>query len=150
MRMTTRTSGQTSWAGARLEIRTAWVVLVVGALAVVAGCGLLGENRQAFEVHLQSSFEDDHVRVEIDGQVVFDGRVTTAHVAGLAERIKLERPTGRHRIRVIVNDLEAVEKRFRLNERLTVAVQYYAEAWPQQSIPQGVTIKVFEGYVGYF
>ena len=136
-------------AGIWPDASVAWMLLFVGAVAT-AGCGLLGEDRQAFEVHLQSSFDQDHVRVELDGRTVFDGRVTTAHVAGLAERIELERPTGTHRIRVTVNDLEAVEKRFKLDERLTVAVQYYAEAWPQQKIPQGVTIKVFEGYVGYF
>ncbi|MGI9175509.1 MAG: hypothetical protein ACR2GR_09360 [Rhodothermales bacterium] len=147
--MIKRTGGQTSWAGARLDIRTAWVALVVGALVVVAGCGLLGEDQQAFEVHLQSTFKQDHVRVEIDGHVVFDGRVTSDPLVGGAEVIKLERPTGMRRIRVTVNDSEVAEERFKLEERLTVAVQYYAEAGAQRNALQGVIIDVFKGSLGY-
>ena len=77
------------------------------------GCGLLqAEQEGTLHVHLQSSFSDDEVRVEVDDEEVFYGKVTTDHVLGLAERIRYRVPRGKHRIGVTVGGAEQAVKEF--------------------------------------
>lgn len=127
-------------------------VLFAFLLIIAAGCQVLPvENEpecsncdRSFEVHINSNFDNDRVRIEIDGLTVFNERVTTNPVLSLAEIIELKRPAGVHRIRVVVNGSKAGEKTFSLDQKLYIQVRFYPEAIPDLNIPEGVSIYVSE------
>ncbi len=139
-----------------VDLRTSRTRLValVALLGLATGCHLLSPDaegeiacatcRHAFEVHLNNGFDDDRVRVEIDGQTVFDERVTTDDVWSLAEVLKLQRPEGTHHIRAVVNGSEEGAASFELDRELFIHVRYYREALPSHGIPEGVVIEIRE------
>lgn len=128
------------------------LVALVTVLALASGCKLLPtegeagctECELAFEVHVKNNFQNDHVRLAIDGMVVFDERVTTNYVWSLAEIIKLKRPMGTHQVKVVVNGSEQGESTFELDRPLFIHVRYYSKPIPELSIPKGVLVEVSE------
>ncbi|MGH7449812.1 MAG: hypothetical protein ACRENG_00550 [bacterium] len=99
-------------------------------------------NKENFEIHLQYHFRGERVRIEIDGQTLFDKAVETNYVLSLAEIIKLEMPEGRHQIKVVVNDSEEQETTFELDCKLYIGVRYFRDAVPDLNISRGVMIEV--------
>lgn len=124
--------------------------LLVLFLVLVSGCEPFGvdpcacspEFQLDLEVHLGSDFNDDRVRVAIDGREVFDDRVTTNHVLSLAEVIELQRPPGRYRIDVQVNHDHQAWTTFDLDRPLFVGVGYHVEPIPRYNIAAGIAIHV--------
>lgn len=127
-------------------------------LVIANGCGLFTPDdehvcvtcRDNFEIHLQSNFDDDHVRVEIDRVLVFEGHVKTNHILGLAELIELQWPEGMHSIKVTVNGLENAAKTFDLNRPLFVLVGYYTDHIPAAEISAGVHIEISKQRPTYY
>lgn len=120
-----------------------WLLIVLS----ITGCDIFytenvceSRNCEQFEIHLNNNFDDDYVRVEIDGKPVFNKRITTDDVWSLAEIIELERPEGSHQIKVVVNENEEGERSFELDDMLYIHVRYYREPLPRSNIPQGVKI----------
>lgn len=60
-------------------------------LMLLSGCSMPTEERDTvpLQVHLQSGFEGEHVRVRADGRTVFNERILTDNLIGLAEIIRL-------------------------------------------------------------
>lgn len=100
------------------------------------------EYKRAFEIHLQSYFRGESVRIEMDGQPLFNKAVTTNPVLGLAEIINLEKPVGEHHIKVVVNDAEERETNFVLDCKLYVGIRYSRDAIPEPNISKGVRIEI--------
>ena len=96
------------------------------------------------EVHLNNSFNDDRVRVKIDGHEVFDGRVTTNYVLSLAEVIQLTKSSGSHEIEVQVNDGDPSSTTFDLDHPLYILVRYYPEDLPTYNIQEGIYFDITE------
>ena len=61
------------------------------------------DERVPLRVDIQSQFADDRVRVEVGGVPVFDSRVTTEPLLGVAQIVETEVPPGRTPITVTVN-----------------------------------------------
>ena len=78
----------------------------------------------AIEVHLWQTYEDDEVRISIDGQVVFSDRVTTDDVLSLAARIPITVSSGSHRIGVLINRSVEEETTFHTKDVAVIAVTY--------------------------
>ncbi len=120
-----------------------WLIIALS----ITGCDIFySENVcesspcESFQIHLNNNFDDDYVRVEIDGKPVFNKRITTDYVWSLAEIIELERPEGTHQIKVVVNENEEAERSFVLDDKLYIYVRYYHKLLPRLNIPQGVKI----------
>lgn len=132
--------------------KSRFLVSALCALALLvlgAGCELLpvnssSPNAQAFEVHLQNNFDEDRVRVEIDGEVVFNDRVSTDYLWSLAEVVVLKAPEGKRRLRVVVNGSEEGKAQFNLDKKLYIGVRYYKEPIPSLEIPEGIVMDVSE------
>ena len=62
------------------------LVLVGSALILLSGCSdhCTEQEDVPVSVHLQAIFDNDHVRVTIDGRKVFDGNASTNHLLGVA------------------------------------------------------------------
>lgn len=97
-------------------------------------------NCEQFEIHLNNNFDDDYVRIEIDGKPVFNKRITTDYIWSLAEIIELERPEGTHHINVVVNGNEEGKRSFELDDMLYIHVRYYHEPLPDSNISEGIKI----------
>ncbi len=122
-------------------------------ITVAAGChGLSSDPRgpsHALEAHLQNSFDGDAVRVMIDDAPVFTGAVTTDYVWSLAKIIELERPQGRHRVTVVVNEAHRASATFTLDRPLYLGVRFYPEPLQRLSIEEGVVIDVSDQRFAY-
>lgn len=99
-------------------------------LAVLAGCDSAvvtpPAGPESLRVDFQTVFDDDRVRVELDGALVFDGRVTTDGALSLAESVDLSIPEGAHDLRVEVGGASA-EAAFVAGDIVFVAVGYDPE-----------------------
>lgn len=78
-----------------------------------------------FRVDLQSQFFHDSVQVQVDGRIVFEGRVTTNNILSLAKSISVQATSGRHDVSVhVVHPYTGTEKDTTVfvKDTLTVAV----------------------------
>lgn len=98
-------------------------------LLILGGCNDNGSNLQpspvVFRVDLQSQFFDDSLRVQVDGQMVFEGRATTDNILSLAKSISVNASSGRHHVHVEVADPNAgtdKDTTVMVKDTLTVAV----------------------------
>jgi len=117
--------------------------IFAASLAALLGCkssAISSGTPQAVEVHLQTQFRGEQIRVDIDGQKLFGQAVTTNDVLGLAEIIKLEMLQGRHEIKIIINGRFQQKASFKLDCKLYIGVTYYRDAVPALNLPQGLTI----------
>lgn len=115
--------------------RTLWALCApLFLLVALPGCRIVQEEHLQYplEVHLQVDFRGENVRVEVDRELVFEGRVETDDVLGFAEIIRLDLTPGRHRIRVRVGDTFGAETSFNFQPPMALGVQFFSE------IPQGV------------
>lgn len=126
------------------------LALLLPFIVVLSGCGFVDLDPSGgttgvaldLEVHLTSQFNDDHVRVAIDGREVFDERVTTVDVLSLAEVVELKSSSGRHRIDVDVNGSYHASERFYLDRPKYAIVRFYKEPLPRYQISEGILIDV--------
>ena len=125
------------------------------AALLLAGCAVTDANDrdaaplQPFEIHLQSTFEGEHVEVALDGEVVFSGAATTDPRIGLATRFEVGRPVGTHVLRVTVGGDAQATQVFTLTRMLYLGVEYHRDGLPPQ-FPPGVSILVSEEPFYYF
>lgn len=90
----------------------------------------VGENPDwniPLEIHVQSYFKDDRVRIELDEQVIFDGQASTSALLGVAERLVLKRDSGSHLLSVTVNSAVHTEEPFLLENALYIGIGYHDE-----------------------
>lgn len=99
-------------------------------------------NQIELEIHLTNSYEDDRVRVRLDGREVFDGRVTTDYTVSLAEVIHLKESAGPSEIEVLVNNTHSASTTIDLDEPLFVQVQFYRDDLPHFRIVEGIFFTV--------
>ena len=131
-------------------MKIAHAALALLLAAVLAGCDAAGEAPEwtgpthPLEIHLQNHFEDDHVRVAIDGRTVFEGDITTEYVWSLAKIVEVDVPVGEHRLTVTRNHVPTATALFVADQPLYIGVKYFEEALPRLNIPQGFRIEVRE------
>jgi hypothetical protein len=102
----------------------------------------ISAGKENLEVHLQYHYRGERVRVEIDGQTIFNKAVETNYVLSLAEIIKLEVSEGRHQIKAVVNGSDEKKTTFDLDGKLYIGVRYFRDAVPALNISKGVVINV--------
>lgn len=80
--------------------------LLTVALLALSGCDsadpVAPSGPASLTVDFTTQFDDDLVRVELDDALIYEERLTTNDVLGLAERATFSIPDGRHRVRVEV------------------------------------------------
>lgn len=98
-------------------------------LLILGGCKDNGVALQlspaVFRVDLQSQFLDDSVRLTVDSQTVFSGRVTTNSSLGLARSISVDANIGEHNVLVeVIHPYRGAEKdtTVSVTDTLTVGV----------------------------
>lgn len=87
---------------------------------------------QSFEFHIQSFFQGDWVRLELDDRPVFWGRATTEPLLGVAAVIPSSATPGAHVARVTVGGVERTVQ-FDLRSPLYILVQLDPQG-PQPAI----------------
>jgi hypothetical protein len=105
------------------------ISMLVLPLLILGGCkdngSTLRPSPAVFQIDLQSHFVDDSVRVQVDSRIVFEGRVTTHDIFGLAKSISVDANTGPHDVRIqVVHPYTGSEKDTTIivTDTLTVAV----------------------------
>lgn len=81
-------------------------------------------------IDIQSSFNQDRVEVLIDGQTVLDKKLSTNHLLGICwpdGQTSLLKDTGKHEIKVIVNESTIKTDSFILKDSLFIGVNYGQE-----------------------
>ena len=78
---------------------------------------------ESLTVDFTTRFNDDLVRVELDGVLIYEERLTTTDVLSLAERVAFSIPEGEHRIRVEVAG-RASAATFEAGETVFVGIRY--------------------------
>jgi hypothetical protein len=123
-----------------------WALVICAAM--LPGCdhsinrSVISTGNENLEIHLQYHYRGERVRIEIDGQTLFNKVVETNYALSLAEIIKLEMPEGRHQIKAVVNGSEERKTTFDLDGKLYIGVRYFREAVPAFNISKGVMIDV--------
>jgi hypothetical protein len=80
---------------------------------------------QLLEVHLWQVFEDDAVRVALDGEPIFEGVVSTNHIFTLAKRIPTRVAQGDHELKITVNKRWTGAVRFAVEKPLYIGVSFF-------------------------
>lgn len=119
------------------------VLACIALLLVISqsGCDTVDAGPGTLKIHLQNNFYGERVRIEIDGEEVFNKSVVTDFRLSFAEAFHLERPRGEHRIRVVVADSASKEQLFVLQDELFIGVRYYPVAIPDVDIEPGIVIE---------
>lgn len=104
-----------------------WLLFL--ALAAFGGCSLAGEEASApayLEVHLMGWFDQTPVRVELDGQVLLAGRVSTGtgFSSGYAAILPVPLEGGTHTLRIAVADAALAETTLVVPDTLYLGIHY--------------------------
>lgn len=98
-------------------------VLLAAALLgapLLAGCdsteAVAPSGPESFTVDFTTQFDNTSVQLELDGILVYEERVTTNDVLGLAERIELSISEDPHRLRVQVSGRSSTTAEFTAGE----------------------------------
>jgi hypothetical protein len=75
-------------------------------------------------LHIQSDFNGELVKIDLDGSTVFEDSVTTMQVLGLAAIDSLEMNNGSHEIQVTVNSIYTYSENFNLSNPLWLGINY--------------------------
>ena len=75
-------------------------------------------------MHLWTTFNDDQVGVYIDGDEIFNGKITTSISIGLAQQISTQRKFGLHLIEVRVNGVRSKRSPFYLEKETWIGVVF--------------------------
>lgn len=107
-------------------------LFVAAAFALLlAGCDSAGpvapSGSESLTVDLRTNFDNDLVRVKLDGALIYEGRVTTNLSQGLAERATFSVSEGEHHIRVEVGGRASAAATFEAGTAVFVGVSYNPE-----------------------
>ncbi len=76
-------------------------------------------------LHLEAGFDNDSVKLYIDGNRVFNDVVTTSPLIGLAEAIIIQQPEGVFEMTIEVNNREMAVEDILIDEELYVLMNFY-------------------------
>lgn len=112
--------------------------LAIAALSLLAACDSVGpaapSGPESLTVDFTTHFDDDLVRVELDGVLIYEERLTTADVLSLAERVVFSIPEGEHRIRIEVAG-QASAATFEAGQIVFIGVGYDPEEQDVELVP---------------
>lgn len=95
-------------------------------VALVAGCDTTAittpSGPESLTVDFTARFDRDLVRIELDGEPIYEERVTTEDVLSLAARASFEIPEGWHQFRVQVGGRASAATEFYAGEVVFVSV----------------------------
>lgn len=124
--------------------------LLIASLLAAPGCEIItpdaesacAECRDDLQIHLRNSFENDRVRVKLDDNVVYNGRVTTDDVWSLAEIVELRPRPGRHVLDVMINGSYKASETIDLDRPTYVHVHFNPETIPALGIQEGIVVNI--------
>lgn len=80
---------------------------------------------QPLHIHLQGGFDHNYVKIDIDGNTVFEDTVTTNNVLGLAHSFDIEKNHGTHQVGINVNNMASAIDTFDLHSELWLGITYF-------------------------
>ena len=113
--------------------------LIAAALSLLAGCDSADPTAplgpESLTVDFTTHFDDDLVRVNLDGVLIYEERLTTADVLSLAERAAFSIPEGEHRIRIEVEGRASAAATFEAGQTVFIGVRYDPEMRAVDLVP---------------
>lgn len=104
--------------------KTFFILIAASALLISCDDGTSMMSSLSFDV--QSSFDNDHVVIKVDGQEVLDENVTTNQILGVDvdARATVAVRQGKHDVHIIINDTEQLETSVTTSGDLYIGVRY--------------------------
>jgi hypothetical protein len=109
---------------------------------LVTGCDTLKSDSEAglLEIHLQERFKNNHVRIELNGDVIFDDEITSNRAglagilifqeeassdpAGVVQAVPKQISKGEHDLHVWVDDSITAGTKFTLTDTSFIGIRY--------------------------
>ena len=102
--------------------RLTFIAVIIIGLIGMQSC----TNSHELRIDLQSWFYNDSVKVEVNGQVVYNNLVSTDSLLGVADIKSLNYPEGSYPIKVTINNTFTKTETVNLDHYKCMAVKYNA------------------------
>ncbi|CAN5335014.1 hypothetical protein BH09BAC1_BH09BAC1_09940 [soil metagenome] len=96
--------------------------------------------KHPLHLHMQWLFDNDNVKLYIDGVRVYNGYVTTSPLVGLAEAVDVEQPYGSFEMKIVVNDIYTAKRNITFSQDLFVLFTF------ENNVPAIDTTTTAPGY----
>jgi hypothetical protein len=105
-------------------------VILIAASALLISCDDGNSMMSSLSFDVQSSFDNDHVIIKVDGHEVLDKNVTTNHILGVDvdARATVAVRQGKHDVYIIINGTEQLETSVTTTGDLYIGVRFDPES----------------------
>jgi hypothetical protein len=101
-----------------------FALLLITGVFLISITSCKDEEEYTVGIDLTNSYNQDEVKVILDGKILLDESLQSNHSTGFAKILRVEKTEGNHTLKVIVNGTVQNEKSFSVKDDLYIFVNY--------------------------